>query len=417
MKYVIVGNSAAGVAAAEAIRSVDKENSLVMVSNENTVPYSRCLTSYYLGHEVSEKGMLIRPEDWYRTFNIETFLGKKAVNLDGGNKILELEDGKEIFFDRLLLATGASPAVIPITGYRSDGVFVLRTMADAKKIALAAEKTKQVVVVGGGLVGLKAAYGLHKRGLSVTVVEYAPQLLPRVLDNVAADMVKKVLEENGIKVMVSTSISEISHHEGKVAGAVLSNGEELNCQMALMATGVKPNIDLAQKASLKTNRGILVDEKMRTSNPDIFAAGDVVETLDLICEENRVNAIWPNAIEQGQVAGYNMAGLDVYYEGSLGMNSAHFFGFNVISAGIVESTGEEKVYTNYIPGKFYRKLVIRNGCLVGMVSAGEITGAGILTGLVKRKAFVEDIFPNLLKHDLDYFKIVNGSRRGSKCAV
>lgn len=319
-----------------------------------------------------------------------------------------LSDGKELGYDRLLLATGARAKIVKIPGSDKKGVFTLRTINDAEEIIRTSEKTKTAVILGGGLVGLKDAYALRERGLDVIVVVKSPQILSQMLDKGAAEIVQKHLESRGIKVMLNVEAKEITG-EGSVNGLILDNGGKIDCQLVVVGKGVDSNIVLVEGSGIKTHWGITVDEKLQTNLPGIYAAGDVAETLDIASGTQDINALWPCAIEQGKIAGMNMAGRGVKYDGSLGMNSVEFFGLPIISAGITkprEGEGFEILIKQDKAKNSYKKVVLRNGRIVGVVLVNAITQAGVYVMLIKKKIDISAIKELLVRDNFDFSKII-----------
>ncbi len=400
MRYLIVGNSAAGIFAAETIRGLDQAGQIIMVSQEDNLPYSRCLTSYLLGQEIPEQRIYIRNDNYYSETGIE-FIGQNVEQVDARAKSVLLANGEKLSYDKLLIATGSSPFTPPIDGSNLEGVFQLRTLEDAKKIADFVPNVKEAVVVGAGLVGLKGAHGLHELGINVNVVEFAPQLMPLSLDSEAAGMVAGLLEKDGYRFYLNNKVVKILGEKNNnggmtVSGVVLDSGEQIACQLVLMAVGVRPNTALVRDSGVKVNKGIIVNDRMQTSIEDIYSAGDVAETYDLLWDENRINALWPMATAQGIVAGCNMAGIERRYEGSMGLNSAVFCGVGVISAGILNlPDGEGQVFRAAEPQRnYYRKFILRDDRLVGMIMVGEIEGAGFLSALIRKRVKVNKTVVN-----------------------
>lgn len=392
MRYLIIGNSAAGIFAAETIQGLDPSGKITMISQENCLPYSRCLTSYFLGREIPEERVFIRSKNYYTETGIE-FLGQKVERVEPDTKSVWLESREKVAYDKLLIATGSSPFCPPIEGSDLEGVFQLRTLEDAKKMAEYAPGVKDAVIIGAGLVGLKGAHGLHELGINVTVIEFAPQIMPQSLDTEAAGMLTGLLEKDGYRIHLKSKVAKILGENSArgsmaVSGVVLDSGEQIPCQMVLMAVGVRSNMALVQECGMLVNKGIIVDEKMQTSIEDIYAAGDVAETYDILWNERRLNALWPTATAQGIVAGCNMTGNERRYEGSMGLNSAVFCGVGVISAGILNlPEGEGRVLRASEPDRnVYRKFVIRDEQLVGMIMVGQIEGAGVLSSLIGKRA-------------------------------
>lgn len=408
-KYVIIGNSAAGIGCVEGIRRIDKRGTIAIISEEKMHTYSRCLTSYYIAGHVDDEKILFRPRDYYERKNVTPILGKKVVKIFPNENYIVLNDGTKIGYSSLMIGTGASPVVYDIPGNNKPGVFVLRTYEDARKISEAASAGKRAVIMGGGLVGLKAADALHARGMEVWVIVSSPQIMSQTMDKEGAEILRKQLEENGIRILTETNVEEICG-DNKVEAVRLSTGQKLSCDIVIFAKGVRPNIGLAKEAGIQTDYGILVDAHMRTNVQNIYAAGDVAEAKDFITGERYVHAIWPNAVEQGQIAGQNMAGADVEYNGGIAMNSVDLFGLASIAVGLTRPRAKDggyEIISRSVPDKkFYRKLVLKDGIIVGAISIGAVEAAGILTGLIKNRANVSKFKELLLSEDLDYAKVV-----------
>ena len=402
MRYLIIGNSAAGIFAAETIRGLDPNGQITMISKENCLPYSRCLTSYFLGKEIPEEKMYIRSKNYYSETGID-LIGRNVERVDPESKSVLLDSGEKIGYDKLLVATGASPFCPPLEGSEMKGVFQLRTLADAKLMAEFAPKVKTAVVMGAGLVGLKGAHGLHELGIKVIVVGSAPYLMRYSIDPESSGILTGLLEKDGYRILLNTKAEKIlgeKNSEGRmsVSGVVLNSGEQIPCQMVLKAIGVRPNVQLVAGSGVFVNKGIVVDEEMQTSVNDIYAAGDVAEADDILHGGKSVSALWPTATEQGIIAGYNMAGVKRRYQGSLALNSVAICGVGLISAGIMNlPPGEGIVLRAVEPERnFYRKFVIKDGRLVGMIMVGKIEGAGVLSGLIRKRAKIDINYLNYL---------------------
>ncbi|HLD82698.1 MAG TPA: FAD-dependent oxidoreductase, partial [Candidatus Omnitrophota bacterium] len=276
--FVIIGNSAAGIACIEAIRENDKTGKIINISQEPYLPYSRCLLSYYLAGAIDKNRLWIRPKNYYKDLDAEQILGAKVVFLDEKNKAVKLADGRTIDFDALLFAAGGSPKKVNIRGIEKKGVFYLRTIDDAEGILRLLNAVKDVAVLGGGLIGLRAAYSLSRQGKRVHVVVKSSHIFSQILDFESADMLKAHLQQNGVQIRTGLEAVEILG-EDKVEGILLDDGSKIDCQLAIIAKGVSANTDLL-KGKAKINEGILVDEHLKTSSDSIYAAGDVSEALD-----------------------------------------------------------------------------------------------------------------------------------------
>lgn len=392
MGYVIIGNSAAGVFAAEAIRELDKVGQIQLITDEVYPAYARCLTSYYLTGQLPEEKMFIRSADFCRQEDIDLHTGQRVVKLNSEKKQIETASGKVFSYDKLLIATGAAPIIPNRPGFKYKGVFGLRTLADAKGILEYAGKGKKAVVVGGGFVALKAAYALLNSGMSVTCLISSGQILSQMLDQEAAGIMAKLLVNRGLTLKYYTDVQEVlgegpDAQEKVVNGVQLTGGEEIPADVVIIGKGVLPNISFLKASGIQTDHGILVNELMQTNFPDIYAAGDVAQGMDLLAGAAKINAIWPNAAQQGTIAGRNMAGITTNYEGSIAMNSADFFGLSTIAAGLTR-VGEPDGYEviKLFPGEnLYRRLVFKGDYLIGYIMVGDTAKAGLLTALIKDK--------------------------------
>ncbi|ACL21177.1 FAD-dependent pyridine nucleotide-disulphide oxidoreductase [Desulfitobacterium hafniense DCB-2] len=387
MHYVIIGNSAAGVFAAEALRGLDSSGKITMISEENNRPYSRCLTSYYIGEEIDQDRIYIRDANFYAATGID-FIPQKVEQVNDTEKSITLQSGEIVGYDKLLIATGASPYSLPVEGLDLEGVCELRTLEDARRIMDFAPHVKEAVVMGAGLVGLKGAHALHELGIKVSIIVNS-RIMSRSVDPHTGQIITELLEQDGYEVIYNTKLSKILGQD-KVEGVCLSSGKEIPCQLVLMAAGVSPNVDLVKNTGIEVNKGIIVDKHMQTTVSHIYAAGDVAEAYHAVWDEKRVISIWPVATAQGTVAGSNMAGVERIYEGSVGSNSAVFCGVGVVSAGIPYlPTGEGQELSTYDKAtKRYRKFIVKDDILVGMIMVGDIDGAGILTAMIKQKTKV-----------------------------
>lgn len=398
--YIIIGNSAAGVSALEAIRQLDKEGSTAIISEEDYPIYSRCLISHYLAGEIEEEKLFFRPTNFYKKMKAKPILGTRVVRVIPSQTKVVLAGGKYLSYDKLLLAIGASPKRPEIEGQHHKGVFVIRTIEDVKKIISLSSIGKRALIIGGGLVGIKAAYGLNKRGLKVSVVVSSNQILSQMVDLDAATILTSKLESHGITVQTGLSVKEIRGQDEYISVAVLSDENTIPCQLVIIAKGVNPNVGLLQGSGIKLNRGILTDGMMRTNIENIFAAGDVVEAVDLLTGDRTINALWPNAISQGRVAGLNMAGGKTKYDGSISMNSINFYDLNLISFGIVNPRGREyETLVEHNPAN-YRKLVIKDEKIVGMITVGNVRNSGVLLSLATRGERISNIKDILMGHGI-----------------
>lgn len=407
MKNIIIGSSAAGISAAEALRLADPTCEIVMISDEPNPLYSRPLISYFLAGELPEERIYYRPPEFYEQNRIEALLGRRAVRVEPKANRVILDNGEELEYDNLLIATGASPVFPRIEGLEKKGVFGFRTLKDAKEMLAMLPQVKQAVVLGGGLVGLKAAVGLKARGVDVTVAVGSPHLLSQMVDARAGEIYRRLLEEHGIKVATGLEPAKILG-DGHVTGVLMESGEELPCQLVVVGKGVRANLGPVEGTEVRYDYGIIIDEHCRTNIPNIYAAGDVAQSYDLVRGEHWTNALWPCAVEQGRVAGLNMAGKEATYQGSMGMNSVQFFDLPVISAGLAglrERDFDEELIVQPAP-RVYKRLVLRGDRLVGFILVGDIENAGLIRSLVAKGVSVAGLKDRLLRESFTFSEVM-----------
>lgn len=405
-RYVIIGNGAAAIRAAETLRALDESGCITMVSREQGPAYSRCMLPAFLAGEKNEDDLRIRAGDFYEKHGIKTLFGSRAVDVDAGRRCVVLEGGSRVDYDSLLIATGSSTAFPAIKGLEGPGLFGLRDLSDARKILDVAGRGRRAVILGAGLVGLEAAVALARRGMEVTVVEKMPHLLPRQLDPAAAEILRRDLDGVGLRMIMGTGVQEAAAPESSGAGAVwdllLDNGEHLRAEMVIAATGIRPNVDPVLGTGMRINRGITVDGRMRTSIPEIYAAGDVAETRDVITGVRMLTPTWPHASLQGMIAAWNMAGRPRLYPEPVGIqNVVQLHRVPVLALGVSnpQDASCEVIAIHRPAENLYRKLVLKDGALVGAILAGDIRMAGILAALMRRKADVSGFKDLILSGD------------------
>jgi NAD(P)H-nitrite reductase large subunit len=400
-RYVIVGNSAGGHAAAREIRRWDASDRLLMISDEPYLAYSRPLIAKHVSEGKPIDAMQLAPRSFYEKHGIDLRLSTRAVSIDTESKALRLHDGETVAWDSLLLATGGLPIVPPIPGRDRLGVFTFTTYDDAKAIAQQLPAVHHAVIVGGGFIGLSAADALRKRGIGVTVVEMQPRLLSTMLDMAASNLAEDAAISAGVSVATGRRVVSINgdHPQShSVSSVTLDDGVRIQCELVVLAVGVKPRTELAEGVA-SIGRGILVDESMRTTARGIFACGDVCQSHDFARNEDAVLAIWPSAVAGGTVAGAAMAGQQHRYEGGTTLNALPYFGLSVGSAGVVNHDPAIHEILVASGPHHYRKVVLRDNIIVGMVFAGDTSKCGLLYALMKRKVDVRDWKDSLVSDD------------------
>jgi len=382
-QFIIIGNSAAGIAAVEAIRLRDKDSKIIVISDEDYPVYCRCLISYYLAKEVKGDKIFYRPDNFYKENNVELLLNKKVSRVDPKKSRIVCEDKTALSYDSLLISTGASPKFPSTTGIKKTGVFGFRTLKDAKEIEGQVPVTKTACILGGGLVGLKSLEAFIARRREVHLVVSSGRILSQMLDQTASDLLLEALGKSGVKVYLQRDVRAFSGGD-RLKAAELSDGTIVPCCLAVIGKGVTPNVGLMEGTGCAAHQGLLVDSSMATSLEGVYAAGDVAEPPNLLGDG--VTAIWPMAVEGGRTAGSNMAGEPAVFQGALRMNSIEFMGTKVISAG--EWRGGQVLHAVRDGGTIYRKLSHAEGRLRGFILAGDVRCAGVLTALIRNRTEV-----------------------------
>lgn len=383
--YAIIGNSSGAVGCIEGIRETTAEGTIAVISNETHHVYGRPIISYWLSREAGEKSLKYRPDDFYDKNVVTTFLGKTVTRLDASARTLALDDGQEICFGKLLISVGGAPIAPPIPGKDKTGVFTFNTLDDVFAIDKVLTPETRAVVIGGGLTGLKASEALLARGASVTLVELMDRLMGMATDQRASEIVKDIFEEHGCTLKLENTVEEILGDSDHVEGVRLKSGDTLPCDMVILAIGVRPRLELLDGTGIETNRGIVVDNTLATTVPGIYACGDVAEAYDFLQQTNRVLPLLPNAYVTGRIAGINMAGGNRIYDWGTSANSVDFFGYPLASAGkLIPDEGDECLVHD--DGKRdYRKVILKDGVLTGLLFAGDYERIGILLGHMRKR--------------------------------
>lgn len=362
-RYIVIGASAAGMAAIEEIRKRNRVCEITLISKEPVYGYFRPQLSKVLAKDIDYNTIFIKDYDWFISNKIEVMLDKQVVEINTKEKSITLNNGVIKEYDKLIIATGAECFMPPIEGKDKEGVFTLRYLKDVNDIRQYAKNVKTATVVGGGVLGLETAWELKKYGLDVTVVELANRIFPRQLDEGASKKFEKIILETGVKLIMDDSVTEIMGTD-KVSRLKLKSGKEIEAELVVISAGVRANTKVAQDAGVQINRAILVDEKMKTNVDNIYACGDC-------CEFDGINyALWGEAIDQGKVAGINAVGDTSVYKSIVPSTSSNFFNTSIFSVGDVNpsepfETKEEDLDSTY------QKLFYKNNVLVGAILIGD----------------------------------------------
>jgi nitrite reductase (NADH) large subunit len=395
--YIAIGNGVAGTEAAKAIRKRDPQAEIMIFTLDHYPFYSRPRLPELLANEVAVEEIFVYNQEWYHKNKIQLNLNGTVKSIDPKNQRIALSDKSNFTYNKLLLATGSSGILPPVNGINTaGGVFTLRTVEDALTIIKRAACAKTVTLIGGGLLGLEAGNGLRKLGLSVTVVEFFDRLLPRQLDSEGSVILQKQMEDMGLKFYLGVQSKSIKD-AGFTKMLELNDGTVIESNFIVVSAGIKPNIALAQATGISVNKGILVNDRMETNVPNIYAAGDAAE------HKGRIYGIWPAAQRQGVVAGINMAGGNETYMGTVPSASLKVAGIRLTSVGdiLIEDNAVEQVEVENPDKNIYKKLFIKNGKIVGAIFLGDMKNAYEIGQLIEKKADVSKFEDKILETDFD----------------
>jgi nitrite reductase (NADH) large subunit len=397
MKVAIIGNGLAGTMAAKTIRELDSQAEILVLAEETYHYYPRPNLIEYIAGRLPYERIFAFPEGWHTRQRIDIRLGARVVKIDSSSREIELENGGRESYDKLLIANGASAFVPPIKGADQRGVFTLRTLDDAHAILEYLKNHQRVVVIGGGLLGLEIARAVRLRGADVEVLEFFDRLLPRQLDVQGASLLRSQVEDQGIRVRLGVATDEILGR-GEMSGIKLKGGSEVAADMAVIAAGVRPNLVLPQEAGLAADRGLVVDDRLKTNDPHIFAAGDSIQ------HRGKLYGIIPASFEQGRTVAYNILGEDKVYEGTVPANTLKVAGLHVTSVGLANPEGEgfEEVRKFNKEEGIYKKVVLQDENLVGAVWMGTKKGASEIARAVTARTKISHRIKDLLEDNFDF---------------
>ena len=393
MKYVIIGNGPAAVSCIDGVRSVDKDGGITVISKEDHPAYFRPLISYYLEGKSKAENISCRPSDFYEKNGCEVLSGVVTA-IDQDNKTVTLKSGDVIAYDKLCICTGSSPFVPPMKGLESvEKKFTFLTIDDSYVIEEAITKDSRVLIIGAGLIGLKCAEGLRDRVQSVTVCDLAPRVLSSILDDECAAIVQKHLEECGITFSLGNTADCF---DGSKAN--MKDGSVIDFDVLVLALGVRPNIGFFKDAGGECGRAIVVDNSMKTSIEDVYAAGDCVEQYDISFGDKRIMALLPNANIGGFAAGVNMAGGNASFDNAVPMNSIGFWGLHMMTAGTYANDGGAEMIEEKGDNSV-KRFFIKDHKLIGFIIIGDVKSAGIYTNLVRNQTDLSQLdFDSLIKN-------------------
>jgi NADPH-dependent 2,4-dienoyl-CoA reductase/sulfur reductase-like enzyme len=405
-KYVLVGNSAASLAAIDWIRKHDRDGSILLLNREKGVAYSRVALPYFVSGERTLQSILIRQKPDYERLGVKLAEEAEVASVDPGAHQVVLKDGRKVGYEKLLLGTGSEVIVPPIQGLGSVPHHYLWTLADAVGMKQATASAKRGLVIGGGFIGMLASEALRKLETKLTIVEMASQLMPQLLDPEGGKIFEKAVRGAGVDLRLGSQVDSVAK-KGSAVTVKLKGGGELETDLLVVAAGVRPCLSAVGNGAVKKNRGIVVDEHLRTSAADVWAAGDVAEVRDFVSGEPVLHAIWPTAVDQGRAAGANMAGRPLAYPGSLGMNVVELFDVTLAELGrFREAKGDSIEVSGSGDGTRYRKVVVDpKGVMVGGMYLGDENGVaemGVIHHAIKRREVWKDFVADGMRPSASY---------------
>ena len=389
MRYLIIGNGVAGTTAAENIRANDPNGQIVIVTDEDIPFYYRIRLNDCLAGEISEQQLIAKKDQWYLDKNIELMLNTRITGADPAAKTVRTANQETLPYDKLLVAIGSHPFVPPIQGSEKNNVHTLHTIRDVRKIALSCRECTRVVLIGGGLLGIETGFALNKLGKEVTIVEFFPRLLPRQLDTEGAKRLCSMLEKMNFSFRLGAVTKEITGTTD-AEGVLLENGELLPAQTVIVSAGVRPNLELAEMLGLDFDKGIKVDEYFRTSQPDIYGAGDAIEFNGMTF------GLWIAAQEQGKLAGMNMAGQKSSYQGTVLSSMLKVAEIDLASAGNIDAENQYESKVVDTP-ETYKKVVLEDDRVIGCIMLGDRKNFNRISKAISTQENISKDLDELLK--------------------
>ncbi|HEY8362440.1 MAG TPA: FAD-dependent oxidoreductase [Tissierellaceae bacterium] len=394
-KIIIIGNGIAAISAIKAIREVDKDSEIHLFGEEPFYPYSRIRLSKGLLSSLQEDKILIQNREWYDDNNINLYIGSRVISIDVDKKVVKLFDGGLMSFTKVLLAGGSSNIMPNVAGINKNGVYTLRTLKDAWDIKEGIKDKKTVLVIGGGVQGIEIAWSLSQMGKNVIIAQNTDRLMSKQLDKISSEILQNKVAEKGVKILVNTEVTEITGREN-VEGFKLSNGEKYDCDAVIYSIGTKPNIDFLKGTPINLDRGVIVNNKMETNIEGIYAAGDIAQY------NGNIFGLWNIAIEQGKVAGYNIAGKDAIYKYVPPVTTLNAFDLSLFSMGIVdEALVTNIVVEEHIGDAIYKKIFIKDNLVKGAIVVGNIKLSPVLKAAIEKKISLDGVnYINMTVEDI-----------------
>ncbi|MGH0600992.1 NAD(P)/FAD-dependent oxidoreductase [Bacillus mycoides] len=382
--FIIIGSGVAAVNAAKTIREYDKESNIFIFGEEPSLPYRRIKLSKDLYSDLHSEKVLIKKQKWYQDNRISVFTNTKVVKIDTNEQFIITFNKEEFSYYKLLICTGANNRRLKINGTNKKNIFTIRDMQEADKLKEYLEDKESIVTIGGGVQGIETAWSILKAGKKVSIVEVAPLLMRRQLDTKSSLLLKQKIESEGVKVYLNASIDSILGEE-TVTGIKMNGNNQINCNSIVYSIGITPNTKLVHDTAIKLNRGIVVDEKMRTNIESVYAAGDVAEVND------EIEGLWGTALEQGRVAGSNMVSKTAIYKKEIPTTIFNAFNVSLFSIGFVNEEQCDATIVEEDDKEKYTRLFIKDNKIVGVISLEGVTASIPYKTAIEKQVSLEGI--------------------------
>ena len=406
MNVLVLGSGGAGISAVQAIRSVDKKVDITLVSKEDYMPYSLCGLPDFISGKISMNVLNRLDTDFFTENNINLILRKEAIKVDPSKKFVHLkgnsknDENEMLKFDKLLIAIGSKPIIPSIPGLNKKQVYIVSNLDSCKSIIKGLKKATKIAVIGSGFIGIEIAQALKQRKKKVFVIEILNRILANMFDKEISIIAQEKLEDIGINFILGNQVKEIIGSNG-VEGLKLSN-KKIDCDMVILTVGVRPALDIVRDSKIRVNQGIIVNEFMESNIKDIYAAGDVAESFDCVYGKRGLKATWSNAVEQGQVAGLNIAGRKCKYSGFQSYNIVHINDVPFLSMGNITNLPQNCLELVSRGINSMRKVFIKNDRILGMEFYGDMTNSGRLFSLINKGSDIKGLNEKILTNYFQY---------------
>jgi nitrite reductase (NADH) large subunit len=384
-KVIIIGGGVAAVNAIKAIRELDREVEINVFQNETIYPYYRIKLTKNLFDNLAEDKISLQKKEWYSLNNIKLHLGEEVVDIDTNKQEIALHSGSRFTYDKLLIANGSSNFIPPIDGIEKENVHTIRKLSNIEDIKDSIEDKKAILIIGGGIQGLETAWALHQHGKKVIIAEVQERLMPRQMDKRASEILSRAIESFNIKLFLNTQIKKLNGKD-EVEGVTAENGGTIDCDMVIYSVGIRANKKFLENTPIKTNLGVIVNDRMQTNIENVYAAGDVAELY------GKIGGLWNVALEQGKTAGYNIAGREAVYTASVPVTMMNAFNISLFSVGNTDENSCDQTLIEDNPEELsYKRLFIKDNKIIGVILMGDTKYSTLLKNLIEKETVFSDI--------------------------